>query len=83
MYQKRKDFILSALDDANATYTKWTNANGETVVSIAPNTFYIGQPVRLNGFEYDYARYEFFSTPAQYIIQAKNEGKPIAPEIVT
>jgi len=82
MYQKRKDFILSALDDANATYTKWTNANGETVVSIAPNTFYIGQPVRLNGFEYDYARYEFFSTPAQYIIQAKNEGKPIAPEIV-
>ena len=82
MYQKRKDFILSALDDAGATYTESTNGNGETVISMAKDKYYIGQPVRLNGFEYSYALYEFFSTPAQYIIQAKNQGQPIAPEIV-
>ncbi|GET24304.1 SusD/RagB family nutrient-binding outer membrane lipoprotein [Prolixibacter sp. NT017] len=82
MYQKRKDFILSALDDAGATYTEWTNGNGETVISLEKDKYYIGQPVRLNGFTYDYALYQFFSTPAQYVIQAKNEGKPIAPEIV-
>ncbi|GET21690.1 SusD/RagB family nutrient-binding outer membrane lipoprotein [Prolixibacter denitrificans] len=82
MYQKRKDFILSALDDAGATYTEWTNGNGETVISLEKDKYYIGQPVRLNGFTYDYALYQFFSTPAQYIIQKKNDGKPIAPEIV-
>ncbi|GET28234.1 SusD/RagB family nutrient-binding outer membrane lipoprotein [Prolixibacter sp. SD074] len=82
MYQKRKDFILAALDDAGATYTEWTNGDGETVLSLDKNKYYIGQPVRMNRFMMNYARYELFSSPAQYIIQAKNEGEPIAPEIV-
>jgi len=44
--------------------------------------YYVGQPVRLRGEMANYARYNLFSTPAQYIIQAKGEGQPIAPEIV-
>jgi len=82
MYQKRKDFILGALDDAGATYTEWTNDKGESVIAMDTSKYYIGQPVRLNGFTYDYALYQFFSTPAQYIIQEKGKQKPIAPEIV-
>lgn len=83
MYQKRKDFILAALDDAGATYTEWTNDSSETVLALDKSKFYIGQPVRMNSFMQNYARYELFSTPAQYIIQKKNDGNnPIAPEIV-
>jgi len=83
MYQKRRDFILAALDDAGATYTEWTNDKGETAIALDTSKYYIGQPVRMNGFMQSYARYEFFSIPAQYIIQKKNDGdKPIAPEIV-
>ncbi|GET33878.1 hypothetical protein PbJCM13498_27410 [Prolixibacter bellariivorans] len=82
MYQKRKDFILSVFDDVGITYTERINDKSETVISMDKNKYYIGQPVRFNGSMRDYARTEFFSTPSQYIIQAKNEGQPIAPEIV-
>ena len=31
---------------------------------------------------YPFARYEFWSTPSDWVIQKKNEGKPIFPEII-
>ncbi|WP_430972184.1 SusD/RagB family nutrient-binding outer membrane lipoprotein [Sunxiuqinia rutila] len=82
LYAKRKNFILAALTDAGAEFTETTNAQGESVISMAENTYYVGQPVRMGSRMPSYARYEFFSKPAQYIIQAKNEGADIAPEIV-
>ncbi|WP_163710625.1 SusD/RagB family nutrient-binding outer membrane lipoprotein [Mangrovibacterium lignilyticum] len=82
MYLKRKNFILAALDDAGAVYTETTNEDGASVISMAAATYYVGQPVRLNSDMMNYARYPLFSKPAQYIIQKKNEGEAIAPEIV-
>jgi hypothetical protein len=87
LYLKRKNFILEALDAAGVNYTETsvlnqTSGKSESVVTMAANTYYVGQPVRLRGEMANYARYDFFSKPAQYIIQAKGEGEPIAPEIV-
>lgn len=82
MYMKRKNFILSALDDAGAVYTETTNENGESVITMDADTYFVGQPVRLRGEMANYARYDLFSKPAEYIIQNKGEGEPIAPEIV-
>ncbi|MBR8534871.1 SusD/RagB family nutrient-binding outer membrane lipoprotein [Carboxylicivirga sediminis] len=82
LYAKRRDFILANLDEAGAVYTTSTNENGETVVTIDVDTYYIGQPPRLNGEMYDYNRREFYSMPADYIVAPKNESVPIAPEVV-
>ncbi|PRY99870.1 SusD/RagB family nutrient-binding outer membrane lipoprotein [Marinilabilia salmonicolor] len=82
LYLKRKNFILSALDAAGAVYTEATNENGESVIAMDSLTYYVGQPVRLRGEMSNYARYDLFSKPAEYIIQNKGEDEPIAPEIV-
>ena len=54
----------------------------KAVIKVPENTYYIGQPTRLNGFIKPYTRYEFFSTPSDFIIQEKNKGKPISPELI-
>ena len=82
LYQKRKNVIVNALVDAGAEFTETTNDKGESVISMAENTYYVGQPVRLSSNMPSYTRYPLFSKPAQYIIQAKNEGEDIAPEVV-
>lgn len=82
VFQKRKNFILSTLDDAGAEYTETTNEDGGSVITMQEDTFFVGQPIRLRGEMMQYTRYPLFSRPAQYIIQAKGEGEPIAPEIV-
>lgn len=82
LYAKRRDFILANLDEAGAVYITTANELGETVITMDENTYYIGQPPRLNGEMYDYNRRELYSIPAEYVIQAKNTGKPISPEII-
>lgn len=47
-----------------------------------PATYYIGQPTRLGGKIKSYVRAEFFSDPAEPVIQFKGEGKPIFEEII-
>jgi len=80
-FPKRTDFILQTLTDEGVQYTK-TGTADSMVVTVPPNQYYVGQPVRLNGFIYDYVPYDFFSDPAEEIIQQKGQGKPIFPEIV-
>ncbi|MGQ1890191.1 SusD/RagB family nutrient-binding outer membrane lipoprotein [Thermophagus sp. OGC60D27] len=82
MYQKRKNFILDALDRAGAVYEEVVGEDGVSTINMAENTYYVGQPVRLRQEMKNYARFSLFSTPSQYIIQAKGEDEPIAPEIV-
>lgn len=82
MYQKRKNFILDVLDRAGAVYVETVDDDGASTIKMEENTYYVGQPVRLRSEMMNYARFNLFSIPAQYIIQAKGEGKPIAPEIV-
>ncbi len=81
LFPKRTDFILQVLTDAGVPYTK-TGTADSIVVEVPPNQYYVGQPVRLNGFTYDYVPNEFFSDPAEEVIQQKGQGKPIFPEIV-
>lgn len=79
-YDKRVNFILSVLDDAGVDYT--TELDGENVVVTMPeNVYYVGQPTRLNGKIKPFVKYEFFSTPADEIIERKNGG-PIRSELI-
>ncbi len=80
------DFILSQLDDADVEYTKTLEEeNGKTWYSIEidrENDYYVGQPTRLNGEMQFAIKYELFSSPADIVINKKNAGNPISPEIV-
>jgi len=72
--------MVATLDDAGVNYT--LDRGAETVtISFAPNTYYIGQPSRLNGFSRNFAAWDLFSTPADPIINPKNGG-PIQAEMI-
>jgi len=85
-FGKRASFIAHAVNEAldlqgvdtSGVFTDYT----DSVTINVPGGYYVGQPVRLNGKIKGMVRTEYFSEPAAYIIQKKNEGKPIAPEIV-
>ena len=80
-FPKRTNFMLQTLTDEGVPYTK-TGTADSIVVTIPENQYYVGQPVRLNSFIYDFVPDQFFSDPAQIVIQQKGQGKPIFPEIV-
>ncbi len=79
-HQKRLDFILGTLDDAGVEYEVSTEGI-TTTITMPEDTYYVGQPTRLNGETYPYAAYEFWSKPNERIIRRKNTGE-ISPEIV-
>ncbi len=80
-FDKRLDFILGVLTDAGVDYTRNDLANGDVEISMPENMYYVGQPTRLNGQIYSLVKYEFFSTPAEIIINKKNNG-PIRAELI-
>ncbi|MEC7265339.1 MAG: SusD/RagB family nutrient-binding outer membrane lipoprotein, partial [Bacteroidota bacterium] len=87
LFTKHVDFILAQLDNAGVSYTRvdGTNVDGQATVTINVATdtpYYVGQPTRLNGLIYTHVKEALFSRPAQLIINAKNQGNDIFPEIV-
>ncbi|UCG27796.1 MAG: SusD/RagB family nutrient-binding outer membrane lipoprotein [Bacteroidales bacterium] len=81
-FSKRINFIANIIDNATGgdfTFTEWPDS---AEISVPENTYYIGQPSRLNNKIKSMARHEFFSDPTDIVIQKKQEGKPIFPEIV-
>ena len=80
-FPARVQFILSKLEAAGVVYETAEDETGITV-TMAENKYYVGQPVRLNSQIKNFARFEFFSSPAEPVIQKKNQGQPIFPEIV-
>lgn len=79
-HQKRIDFMLQTLDEAGAEYT--VEVEGDvTTVTMAADTYFVGQPVRLNGETAPYSAYEFWSKPDEWVIRKKNTGD-IFPEII-
>ena len=80
-FDMRVEFILSVLDAAGVDYTTTTLENGSIEVIMPENMYYVGQPERLNGKMQSFARYDFFSKPAEVIINKKNNGE-IRPELV-
>lgn len=80
-FQKRVDFILAVLDDAGVDYTTNTLTDGSIEVTMPENMYYVGQPTRLNGKMHPFTRYNFFSKPAEVVINKKNNGE-IRPELI-
>ncbi|MEX0313534.1 MAG: SusD/RagB family nutrient-binding outer membrane lipoprotein, partial [Allomuricauda sp.] len=89
LFTKHSDFILQQLDDAGVSYT--STAGTKTVegvsidtvgISIDAGDHYVGQPTRLNGFIYSQVKEQLFSRPADLVINPKNQGNAIFPEIV-
>ncbi|MGA8855200.1 MAG: SusD/RagB family nutrient-binding outer membrane lipoprotein [Christiangramia sp.] len=81
LFDKYVEFILTQLDNAGVDYTKSGSAD-EFTISVADGTYYVGQPTRLNGEIYPHVKYELFSAPADWVVNPKNSGAPIFPEIV-
>ncbi len=73
------DTVLNRATGGDMTFTKYADS---VVISIPKNKYYIGQPARLNAQTYPFALYDFWSIPGEKVIQAKNQGKQIFPEIV-
>ncbi len=80
-HDKRVNFILNVLDEAGVQYTRTDLDGGDVQITMPENVYYVGQPTRLNDKIYSYVKYEFFSTPAEVIINKKNNGT-IRPELV-
>jgi len=76
------DFILSQLDDADVNYTANATSELVTIVVADDKPYYVGQPSRLNGDIKSFVKHELFSLPADVVINKKNAGNPISPEIV-
>jgi len=88
-FEKRVKFLAHVINEAidiqsgdTTDVFKLYEGGDSAIFKVPANTYYIGQPTRLNGFIKSFTRYEFFSTPAEFIIQEKNKGKPISPEVI-
>ena len=79
-YAERLEFIISALDDAGAEYTR-IKEEDRTTIEVAPGQF-IGQPVRLNADIFPFVRFNMFSTPNENLIPFRGEQIDSYPEIV-
>ncbi len=82
LYAKHVKFLTDHLKAGGMTITETTAADGTVTITVPENTHYVGQPTRLNSKIKPYLHTKLFSKPADYITQAKNQGKPIAPKIV-
>jgi len=87
LFTKHVDFILAQLDNAGVSYTRADGTNGDGLATVTINVatdtpYYVGQPTRLNGLIYTHVKEALFSRQAELIINAKNQGKDIFPEIV-
>lgn len=80
LHDKRVAFIKQTLTDAGVDFTENVTDEGSEI-SFAEDTYYIGQPTRLNGQTYAYSAFEFWSKPNDYIVGRKN-ADPLSPEII-
>ena len=76
------DFILTQLDDAGVNYTANATSEKVSIVVADDKPYYVGQPTRLNGEIKPFVKHELFCTPTDIVINKKNAGNPISPEIV-
>ncbi|MBE7640654.1 SusD/RagB family nutrient-binding outer membrane lipoprotein [Salegentibacter sp. BLCTC] len=82
LFDKHVEFILDELDNAGVDYTK-TGSGDEFTITVADDEdYYVGQPSRLNPEIYPHVKNDLFSEPADWIINPKNQGEEIFPEVV-
>ncbi len=75
LFEKRVNYILGILDEAEVEYTSEEDSEGNITVTMPENMYYVGQPTRLNSKIKPYAKYVFFSKPAEVVINKKNNGE--------
>lgn len=73
-HDKRVNYIVNVLTEAGVEFTKTDLEDGDVQITVPENMYFVGQPTRINGRTNSYMAYEFFSTPAEDIIRAKNSG---------
>jgi len=81
-FDKYVTFIFSKLDNAGVVYERTDSANSVTIVVPEGHEYYVGQPVRLSPEIKTHVKNGLFSDPADWIINPKNQGMPIFPEII-
>lgn len=84
--QKAYDLMIQNLTDAGVVFTESdVNVDGTDYkrVSMPEGSAYVGQPVRLNITSYYYASPNFFSQPAENIVEAKNNGEIFNEVVLT
>lgn len=81
LFDKHVDFIVEQLDNAGVPYSR-TDGADEVTVTVDEGEYYVGQPTRLNADIYTHVKEALFSRPADIIINPKNQGLPIFPEVV-
>ncbi len=88
-FEKNTKFLAHAINqaidvqggDTSAVFSLAGDLSTATF-NVPENLYYIGQPTRLSSRIKGMARAEFWSDPAEPIIQFKNEGKPIREELI-
>lgn len=82
LFEKHLDFVLGELDNAGVPYTR-EDSGDEVAISVPQDEeYYVGQPSRLNPEIYPHVKNDLFSEPADWIINPKNQGEEIFPEVV-
>ncbi|SKB45835.1 Starch-binding associating with outer membrane [Salegentibacter holothuriorum] len=82
LFDKHVEFILDELDNAGVSYTKTGSGDEFTLSVSADQDYYVGQPSRLNPEIYPHVKNNLFSEPADWVINPKNQGLEIFPEVV-
>ncbi len=81
LIEKHIAFLTDHFDNSGAVYTL-TETNESVTISMPENTNYIGFPSRVSARPKPYLHTDFFSKPAEIVVNKKNTGKPIFPWIV-
>lgn len=81
-FDKYVNFIVAQLDEAGVNYDRTDSESEVTVTVPEGENYYVGQPVRLNGDIKTHVKNQLFSEPADWVINPKNQGLPIFPEVV-
>ena len=81
LFEKHTDFLVNHLIASGADVTD-SGVTGDTrTVTVAPGA-YVGQPVRMNSKIKPHLHRQFVSEPSEIVVNSKNTGKPIFPQIV-
>ena len=82
LYPKHVKFLTDHLKAGGMTITETTASDGTVTITVPSGVDYVGQPTRMNSKIKPFLYTKLFSKPSDYIVEAKNIGKPIAPKLV-
>lgn len=77
-FDKYYTFIKAQLNAANVVYTESTSDTKNTL-TVPANTYYVGQPARLNGNIGPYVKIDLFSLPSDYVISDRDRNISMMP----